>query len=77
MVGNNAISILDDLKTKSSLLLFVFVLCIIIQSSSLNYLLMILPETFFVESGECNLSGIVIKALMMCILYYSVTKLLF
>ncbi len=77
IVGGNNISILDDLKSKSTLLLLVFILGIMIQSSPLNYILAISPETFFVESGECNLSGVVIKSLVVCILYYVITKYLF
>ncbi len=78
IVGNNEnISILDDLKNKSTLLLFVFVLLIMIQSSPLNYLLSISPETFFNEIGECNLSGIVVKSFIICVIYYIVTKYLF
>ena len=78
IVGNREnISILDDLKNKSTLLLLVFVLFIMIQSSPLNYILAISPDTFFNETGECNLSGVVIKSFIVCILYYILTKFLF
>ena len=77
IVGSNNISILDDLKNKSTILLFVFILGIMIQSSPLNYILAISPETFFSESGECNLSGVVIKSLVVSIIYYITTKYLF
>lgn len=77
-VGNsNNISILDDLKNKSTLLLLVFFLFIMIQSSPMNYILSISPETFFSEAGECNLSGVVIKSSIVCVIYYIVTKYLF
>ena len=78
IVGNtDNISILDDLKNKSTLLLLVFVLFIMIQSYPMNYILSISPETFFSEAGECNLSGVVIKSFIVCIIYYVVTKYLF
>jgi flagellar biosynthesis GTPase FlhF len=71
------ISILDDLKNKSTLLLLVFVLLIMIQSYPMNYILSISPETFFSEAGECNLSGVIIKSFIVCIIYYVATKYLF
>jgi hypothetical protein len=78
IVGNiGDISILDDLKNKSTLLLLVFVLLIMIQSSPMNYILALSPETFFSEVGECNLSGVVIKSFIVCNIYYIVTKYLF
>ena len=78
IVGNiGDISILDDLKNKSTLLLLVFVLLIMIQSSPMNYILALSPETFFSEVGECNLSGVVIKSFIVCTIYYVVTKYLF
>ena len=53
IVGNtDNISILDDLKNKSTLLLLVFVLLIMIQSYPMNYILSISPETFFSEAGS-------------------------
>ena len=78
IVGNiNNISVLDDLKNKSTMLLLIFVLFIMIQSSPLNYVLAFSPETFMGEAGECNLSGIVIKSFIVCVIYYVVTKYLF
>ena len=78
IVGNTGdISILDDLKNKSTLLLLVFVLLIMIQSYPMNYILSISPETFFSEAGECNLSGVIIKSFIVCIIYYVATKYLF
>ena len=78
IVGNTTdISILDDLKNKSTLLLLVFVLLIMIQSYPMNYILAVSPDTFFSEAGECNLSGVVIKSFVVCIIYYVVTKYLF
>ena len=78
IVGNSEnISILDDLKNKSTLLLLIFILLVMIQSSPMNYILAVSPETFFNETGECNLSGVVIKSFIICILYYVVTRFLF
>jgi len=75
--SNDTLSIFDDIKSKTTILLLVFVLFIMIQSAPMNYILAISPETFFNDIGECNLSGVVIKSFILCIIYYAITKTLF
>ncbi len=77
MGSNDTLSIFDDIKSKTTILLLVFVLFIMIQSAPMNYILAISPETFNNDIGECNLSGVVIKSFILCIIYYAITKTLF